>query len=88
MDVDFILTGNPTTKDLVEFFKAGYDEEYVVAAIKKHLRTEAQRQKMFEFDLSIEDILNGRFGIEAHDGFVSKMFTDWNKKLGTKVFGY
>lgn len=63
------------------------EEEYVVPLIKKYLRSDEQRQEMAKYDISIEDMLNGRVeGEEAHN-FVALAFLDWNKKLGYLQFG-
>ena len=65
-----------------------HEECYLVAAIKKHLRTPEHREVMYKFDFSIEDMLNGRVEedsddiVEARD----KIFDDWNKTLGFDFF--
>ena len=62
-------------------------EEYIVAAIKKHLRTPAQKAQMDKADVTIEDVLNGRIEGGSPD-WVQVMYDDWNIKLGWKEFGF
>ncbi len=62
-------------------------EEYLVAAIKRCLRTDEQRQLLYTADLSIEDLLNGRYSIQ-YSVMVQHIFDEWNKKLGWKEFGF
>lgn len=87
MDVDYILTGAPTTAELVEFFNEGYGEEYTVPAIKKHLRTQEQKEQLDALDLSIHDVLNGRFSA-VQEAQILLILEAWNQKLGKKVFGF
>jgi hypothetical protein len=61
------------------------EEEYVVPLIKKYLRTDAQKLWLFVEDLSIEDMLNGRFD-QTQEVMVKLYFKEWNQKLGTKHF--
>ena len=60
--LDELLYGEPTWEQVVEFFRNGEfcEEQYLVEAIKRHLRTELDRRELFDMDASIEDILNGR----------------------------
>jgi len=62
------------------------DEHWIVDAIKAHLLTPQQRQWLFEHDLSVEDLLNGRYGGDLEEE-IYKIYDDWNKKLGFKEFG-
>ena len=89
LDLGALLHGSPDWPDVVEFFRYGeFDEEtYLVEAIKKYLRTEAQRQQLFAFDMSIEDMLNGRFQSDC-EFFVETTFREWNQRLGFKKFGF
>lgn len=87
MDVDFILNGKANSNQLVEFFQSGYDEYLIVIGIKKYLRTPEQKEMLNSFDLSVEDILNGRF-YRAEEEMVENIFENWNYKLGKKVFGF
>jgi hypothetical protein len=69
-------------------FKNGFDDEsYLVAAIKKHLRTSAQKIWLDDHDISIEDLLNGRVEGDLMNE-VRDIFDDWNKKLGFHSFGF
>jgi len=89
IDLDHILYGEPTTQEVVAFFERGeFDsEEYQVEAIEKHLLTEEQRKLMFDHRLTIEKVLNGRYG-EQEGPIVIKIFKEWNDKLGFKLFGF
>lgn len=86
--LDELLTGKPTWAQVVEFWKEGefFEEKYTVEAIKKFLRTEEDRKIMYEFDFSIEEMLNGRI-YPNQDKAVHDMFKRWNEKLGFKAFG-
>jgi len=87
IDCDWLLNGEPTWPQVVEFFKIGsFDsEEYLVAAIKKHLRTTHQRQWLALADISIEDVLNGRYGADMENA-VRGILDEWNTKLGFTHF--
>ena len=62
-------------------------EEGTVLFIKKYLRTEEQRTWLYEQDLSLEDVLDGRTN-DVHGVYIrGVMFPDWNTKLGRHVFG-
>jgi hypothetical protein len=63
------------------------EEHYIVSLIKKYLLTADQRQKLHEADLSLEDMLNGRFGLEQ-ESLVLDFFSDWNEKLGERYFHF
>ena len=89
IDLDGLLFGNPRWEEVVEFWKDDgefCEERYLVDAIKKHLRTEDQRRRMFNLDVSIEDMLNGRYTGDKSDA-VRAIFDEWNAKLGFKAFG-
>lgn len=60
-------------------------EEDTVKVIKEHLRTPLHKLAMDQTDVSIEDMLNGRF-TQAQGLTVKLIFTAWNKKLGKEVF--
>jgi len=83
IDLDDLLHGSPSWTKVVEFFKNGefHNEHYLVEAIKTHLRSSANRDKLQKLDLSIEDVLNGRYGIKD-EFFVRQIFNEWNQKLG------
>jgi hypothetical protein len=87
VEVDYVLTGNPTKEELCRFFRQGDGEEYTVQAIKRHLRTEKQRQTLHEMDLSLEDVLNGRF-TGTQEPVIQSMFDEWNAFLNKKTFGF
>jgi len=88
IELDYLLSGNPSWEQVAEFFKLGeFDEEnYLVAAIKKHLRTPEQKKILEDLDLSIEDCLNGRYGGDKEPA-VDAIYTAWNEKLGFQSFG-
>ena len=92
IDLDELLEGKPTWEQVVAFWRAVtdgttefYNEHYQVDAIKKHLRTEEQRKKMFELDVSIEEILGGRYP-RSKGRAVDAILKEWNKKLGFRAF--
>lgn len=65
------------------------DEPNLVMAIKKHLRTEEQRKLMYEHDLSIEDMLNGRVIVSSPAYEAQRqILKDWNAKIGHSYFQY
>lgn len=73
-------------KDLQNLFNRGFGQEcYLVEAIKAFLLTEPQRKEMFDLNVSIEDVLNGRVGKPA---FTDNLFKQWNTVLGFKYFSY
>jgi hypothetical protein len=92
IDLDDLLyhgpSNPPTWAQVVEFFRDGefHEEHYLVAAIKKHLLTEEQREWMHE-RISIEDMLNGRTD-GAYERDVVRIFEEWNTKLGFHHFGF
>ena len=64
------------------------NEAESVQAIKTHLLTEQERKKLYDANLSIEDVLNGRFD-ESHSGLIEEeLFPAWNEKLGYRHFGF
>lgn len=67
-----------------EYLTDGGEEGDIVKVIKDNLRTPEQKQGLFDRDLSIENVLNGRY--RSDDGFVGGMLQDWNARLGQKVF--
>lgn len=92
IELDELLNGTPTWEQVVEFWRDDgefYGEQYLVPAIKKWLRTEDQRQRMAKADISIEEMLNGRYeGGERIGKVVQSIFDEWNAKLGFKAFGF
>lgn len=89
MDLNELLSGNPSWNKVAEYFKSGefYDEGYLVSAIRKYLLTEEQKNSLNRINLSIEDCLNGRFG-ENEEKVVLDIFAAWNAKLGFRQFGF
>ena len=90
IDLDELLHGNPSWEDVADFWQNNgefYEESYLVEAIKKYLRTDDHRKTLGELDLSIEDLLNGRYNYKQHKK-VDKIFDDWNQKLGFIAFGF
>lgn len=87
IDLDELLTGTPSWPEVVEFFRRGEwdSEEWLVLAIKKHLRTDAQRDALAKADYSIEDMLNGR---TSGDFDCQAIYDAWNEKLGFRSFGH
>lgn len=85
IDLDELIYGNPTMDQVRDFFQMGdfHEEHYKVMAIRRHLRTQEHRRIMFEYDFTIEDMLNGRIEYNsaastAADGIRG----DWNAQLG------
>lgn len=67
VNLDLLLHDNPTAEQIREEFKKDFPEEhYLISAIKRHLRTESDRQIIEQKDSSIEDMLNGR--VANNDG--------------------
>ncbi len=61
-------------------------EEHIVGVIKQYLRTSEQKAWLDAHDLSIEDLLNGRYGGQD-ESEVAAIYGAWNAKLGKKMFG-
>ncbi len=55
--------------------------------IRRYLLSDEQRRELFERNLTVLDILNGRFTGE-HKSFVYALFDVWNAMLGKKHFGF
>lgn len=77
------------TPEEIEEFKeaASQDEHYLVSGIRRWLLTESQRFWLYQRDISIEDILNGRIP-GGNPIEVLEMYADWNAKLGEHYFGF
>jgi hypothetical protein len=88
IDLDELLNGNPSWEQVVAFFKDGefHEESYLVQAIERWLLTEEQRKRIFDAHLSIEKMLNGRYG-EKEESAVEAIYNEWNAKLGHYQFG-
>lgn len=82
-------TPNPLGMDSDELFnwENPDSEEVSIDLIKKYLRTPAQKEMLDKFDLTIADLLNGRYA-QAYAAAVQSIFDDWNQRLGEKHFGY
>lgn len=67
VELDILLHGVVTPEEVQDFFRRGefYREGYLVAAIKRHLHSEADMNALARLGLSIEDCLNGRYGGDA-----------------------
>jgi len=63
------------------------NEAELVNAIRTHLLSKTQRQQLFDANISVEDILNGRFE-ERYSTLIDALFTDWNEKLGRRQFHF
>lgn len=82
------LTLSGEDQEFFESWKQGYHrEEDAVRFIKTHLLTREQKLYLFEQDLDVYDLLNGRITGEQ-EAAVEKMFVDWNEKLGHHMFGF
>lgn len=86
-DLDALLHSEPTSNmsDVADALGEGYTEHYQVALIRRYLLTDGQRHTLAEHDASVNDLLNGR--IENFDEY-DRFFSEWNAKLGRKVFGF
>src|SRR5260370_21868357 len=56
-------------------------EEHTVDIVKQYLRTSEQKAWLDAHDLSIEDLLNGRYGGDDEPG-VEAIYGSFNTKLG------
>ena len=61
------------------------EEATLIQVIHHFLRTEEQRHLLFDLDMSLEALLNGRYTGEQ-EAQVYAIFDEWNKKLGTICF--
>jgi hypothetical protein len=79
----------PTWQQVADFFRHGefYDEQYLVAAIKRHLLTDKQAAWMSHFGIDIPQMLNGRVAGVMEQAVEETIYHDWNKKLGHYQFG-
>jgi hypothetical protein len=89
IELDELLSGDVTPSQVSEYFSKGDfdDEEYLVKAIKRHLRDEEDKATLARLDLTIEDCLNGRVNGEQEPE-VLRMYEKWNQKLGFHHFGH
>lgn len=66
-----------------------YEEEYqLVKFIRQFLLTPEQKAKLEEWNITIEDILNGRIEGDLEGTKYNYFFDAWNEKLGKKAFGF
>jgi len=88
IELDQFLYGEATEEEIRDFWENGEfnGEQYLVAAIKKYLRDDEDKQIMFDLDLSIEDMMNGRYTGDQSDA-VHAMYAKWNEKVGHHHFG-
>ena len=73
-------------KEIIEYLESPDNESQVIQIIKRYLLTEKQRYDLYKLNLSIEDCLNGRYG-EKEECHIEKIYDEWNKKSGKKLFG-
>lgn len=88
IDLDELLNGTPSWEKVQKFFleEEFDDEPYLISAIKKHLITAEQKEKLNQLDLSIADCLNGRYtGRQEQE--INQIYASWNEKLGFQNFG-
>lgn len=80
-----ILNDNPSWEEVQKFFleEEFHEEHRLVTAIKTYLLTDKQKKALYKKDLSIEDMLNGRY-VGTSEKFVYKILDEWNEKLGFK----
>ena len=79
----------PIPQEVLDQFRDAFDsEEYLVSAIKKYLRTEKQKQWLYNHDLSIEDCLNGRYPGNLEEEVDEVLYKPWNEILGFHEFGF
>lgn len=91
LELDEVLDPQrPLTKEeLAHIFSVNFEwcqEHYLVAGIKKHLRTKKHKALMEKHDFSIEDMLNGRIEGNTAQFIASEIFEDWNKQIGHTYF--
>jgi hypothetical protein len=79
------VCGVPFTEEDFYVFENG-EEEHVIPLIKLYLLTPEQKAWLTAADLTIADLLNGRYTV-SFAGKVSEIYADWNAKLKTKHFG-
>ena len=63
-----------------------HDEIYLVRAIEAYLLTPAQDMMLKRNDLSISDLLNGRYPCTDHSIMIEKFYKPWNSALGWPEF--
>ena len=84
VDLNFVLFDSPTWDQVVAYWKVDepwFQEHYHIQAIERYLLTPEQRKRIADYNLTIEKMLNGRYGI-AEETMVSGIYKEWNEKLG------
>ena len=83
-----LLYGNPSWENVQDFFKNGdfRENEYLIAAIKKYLLTNEQKQIMSTHNFSIQNMLGGQIPHELIP-IKTNIYQEWNTKLEVKYFG-
>ncbi len=61
-------------------------EEQTIRFIRKHLLTTQQSRQLYDRNLTVADLVNGR--VEGDQTIYATMFDAWNGKLGKKYFGF
>jgi hypothetical protein len=64
------------------------EEADTVQIIRKQLLTQEDRKLMFDLDISVEDILDGRVEGEEADEASKLIMKHWNERLGMNIFGF
>jgi hypothetical protein len=86
--LDTLLYGSCAWEEVQAFFAKDGEfptEDSLITAIKKHLRTGEDRAWLERHDLSLEDLLNGRYPLAlGHE--VSQILGRWNQRLGCRYF--
>lgn len=88
IELDDVLHGSPTWNEVQRFFADGeefYEEGFLVAAIKRHLRTDEDKAELAALDVSIEEVLNGRYQFRDSEK-IAAILIKWNAKLGCTYF--
>lgn len=71
---------------MIDWPDEGFDDEaQSVEAIKAQLLTDEQRLWLYQNNLDVADLLNGRWGGEL-ESEVAAIFAAWNEKLGREEF--
>ena len=75
--------------DITQLFSQPFDNEArLVEAIKRYLMTAEVQTILTRHDMSIEDLLNGRFSPVLDCGTVARIFGTWNKRIGHVYFRF
>lgn len=89
IELDQLLYGTCSQEEVNEFFLNGefYEEHYSVDAIKRHLMDNDDIVTLSNANISVEDLLNGRFN-GAQEPIIERIMDKWNQKLGHRYFGF